>query len=122
VKDNVGLQYVVFKWEGESDRIIYLSEFDAEGNLIVAVTEFEGTEVYDFDGISAVWGGFHFNLTARDVNGNEGYKTTHVKGVLEAAVKAVLGALWALAKAIYGLVHKVLHPVLCNLNQPSVTV
>ena len=50
VRDNVGLNYVIFKFEGETDRIVYISTFDEDGNLVLAVTEFEGTQVYDFDG------------------------------------------------------------------------
>jgi hypothetical protein len=92
LKDNAGLEYVYVKLEGQSPKNHtfknhqrYVDQIDIE---------------FDMDWLRSLTGGYDINITVADVNGNGNCTKTHIDGLAEGVVKALIKGFWSFVEAV----------------------
>jgi len=81
VGDNAGIDYVKIKISGQKAKTSYLMNSPRTATVDIS---------FSFDWMRSLTNGYDVNITVADVNGNGNCTTTHVDGLAEGLVKALI--------------------------------
>jgi hypothetical protein len=91
VKDPAGLKYVRIMVEGQDAKKFNVPAGIKEGYIALE---------FDFDVWRSLGGGYNINVTVEDRNGNGNWTTTHIDGLVEGVIKALVSAFMAFVEAV----------------------
>jgi hypothetical protein len=124
--DNAGLDYISIKIPGKERAFKY---FD---NAPLTYMTDDNDFVFRIDWSKTLLSGYDVNITVADVNGNGNYTNTHIDGLVEGVIKALVNAFHAFVDAVkelasaalewimtlmQGIANKILAPILDLFRQ-----
>jgi hypothetical protein len=115
--DNAGLDYISIKIPGRERAFKY---FD---NAPLTYTTDDNDFVFRIDWSKTLLSGYDVNITVADVNGNGNYTNTHIDGLVEGIIKALVKAFKSFVEAVKDIISsmiKWLLDAIAKLFQPVI--